>query len=770
MGLWSRVKSKFTPKPKPQSKSSSGGIQGGGTYNASTGTYIAPSGLGYSTRTPPKSAVVTFSGGGGGSSATPTTTPKTPIQKLTPLTTTVGKVGGQKTIQSQLLSSAGWSGKVEEIGSGGKVVGTKYIAGGKYVGGIEKGYAMIPSGVKHAGFKFGDYEDVKISKEKIEKTFYETAPVSKVESSARPISTVEAVDKKGLLWDIETFKSKQETKGERDLLTPIGRVGLFGAKAITPFVAFPSRVFGFGKGLVTEPIKTITSIPSGVSKSIKQIGVELKSPTPESALGTLFGEYYLFKGLGVAVSKTGGIIELGSARLSPKYTPTGKVTGGTGEGIIGTEKFFERSGASIKKFSGEDVSLFKGEIKGISDIPFAPSPISKVAEPVVSQLGRVGEKIKVVSAQTSFPLGKELDRLLFFDPKGRLRKSRLGMETQKEAGILDILSGDVTFRKGKKQTLIGEFQVDIPPTDIFKKIKRGETLTGFELTRFQEFVETPTGKLKPIPQFKERGYGAVEPEVAFGKGEIPFKVGKKAVTIIDKRKVSVIEIGVKQSSKETQKALSNIQKTFSEKGLGGFETKGLQTSFKTLSKETGFSVRELSSQFKPSKPFVSLPKVFGSSTLSLSKLVSKRGLTSGLSFPFKPSKAFTSISTSKFGFIPSTRILFPPSVSTPYPPLPLITGISVTITDEQFEPFEPFKPPIKPPIRRTAERKKIKKIVKKKKTKGGRVAPSFTSIVADLRGQFPKIHEKWGVLPSQLRLQPVLKKKKKKKNLRLTKL
>ena len=590
--------------------------------------------------------------------------------------------------------------------------------------------------------------------------------ISETPKVDEPLLTVEAVEKPEdflgeLQFDISGRRAELETKGARDKITITERAEFFGLGVGLSIASLPSRVIGFGKGLATEPVKTVTAIPSEFKRFGAEIGVGLASKTPEFALGTLGGEILILKGTGKAISGAGRVTEFATTRLSPKFAPIGKVRGGTGIGIIGTEKIFERSGATIKGLLGEDISLFKREVSGFGDIPFAPSPISKVAESVPFQLERVGKTRTVVSAQTGFKFGGELDRLLFFDPKGRLRISRIGKAGQQEASLLDILSGDITFRKGKAQALIGEFEIEAPPTDILQSLRAEKPLTPTQLERFGEFIESPSGKIKPVPQFIERGFGAIEPEVAFGKGEIPFKIKTPAVTLIEGKKVRVIEFGVKTASKETQKALSDIGKTdfkISVKDIGGISQKQLQTSLKTISKETGFSIQELSSQFFPSKPFVSLPKV----SLSGFSLASLFKTSKGLEFP---SKTDFSIPSPKSFISPRpvpSKVSPPPQLSPASPisppPIPRVPIGAFSFTAPSFA-FEGFG---EPPPRRTSERKRKvkKKVVKRKKIKTP-VRPSFTAIITGFRPR-PFISKKIGVAPFSIRGLETGRPKKKK--------
>jgi len=60
------------------------------------------------------------------------------------------------------------------------------------------------------------------------------------------------------------------------------------------------------------------------------------------------------------------------------------------------------------------------------------------------------------------------------DPKGRLRPSRLGLQDAKDASLLDLLAGDVSFKSKTPQALIFEDVLvsKFPKTTIFKSITK----------------------------------------------------------------------------------------------------------------------------------------------------------------------------------------------------------------------------------------------------------------------------------------------------------
>lgn len=114
-----------------------------------------------------------------------------------------------------------------------------------------------------------------------------------------PPSTVEVVEERtGFIPRLEAFTLEKETKGLRGQITPLERVGLFGTSLILPIAQFPARTFEFGRAVVSDPFGTVASIPSGLFASARGLGRELRSPTPETALGGIGSEILIFKGLG----------------------------------------------------------------------------------------------------------------------------------------------------------------------------------------------------------------------------------------------------------------------------------------------------------------------------------------------------------------------------------------------------------------------------------------------------------------------------------------
>ena len=204
-------------------------------------------------------------------------------------------------------------------------------------------------------------------------------------------------------------------------------------------------------------------------------------------------------------------------------------------------------------------------------------------------------KNELVKLESQVPI---LERSFFADPRGRFRPSRLGVGKQKEASLLDYLSGDVTFKTSKPQILVFE-DVKIqkfPKTlrDVEKALKSGKTLTESQTKRLLKFQQEKTGKFKPI------GALTKEPEITLAPGEVIKKVKKVAVTLVDGKKVEIVQAKVIKASKTT----ANLVK---KSKSGKITAKELKELSKRLQKETGF--KPTLSRSTKLKPRARVPKV-----------------------------------------------------------------------------------------------------------------------------------------------------------------
>ncbi len=421
-------------------------------------------------------------------------------------------------------------------------------------------------------------------------------PISEVQPAQRPSR-------------FEEFRLTQETRGLRgERISVSDRISLSIASVIGRLSKIPGETVGFGRSLIKEPITTVKAIPGGIKTTGTEFFRELETPTPEIALGKLGAEVLFLKGTGKAISATGKAVTITRTRLSPKFKP-----------------LIEEGG--IKKI--------RGVIE--KDIELA-GPVKQIQEPLTKQVKLAGQDVTAISAQTDFltPILKRqrvLDRPLFFDPRGRLRVSRIDAGGKKQASILDILSDDVTFRKGRKQALVVEkAQVEAFPKslkDIEKSLKSSRGLTPTQQRRLLRFQETPSGKFKPI------GFLSKEPEITLSPGERVKRGKVLGVTLIESERVEFIRPEIVK-----RKKVKGITKAKRPGIISDIDLKRISTS----------------SEKALSKTFVS-PTRLSSSFLSGISRVSKRGRVSKKVSPKKVSKKVSKpVSIKRFSpsfFIPS---------------------------------------------------------------------------------------------------------------------
>lgn len=198
---------------------------------------------------------------------------------------------------------------------------------------------------------------------------------------------------------------------------------------------------------------------------------------------------------------------------------------------------------------------------------------------------------KLIKKETNTGL---LERSMFFDPKARIRTTRLGKT--RYATLKDVLKGNFTFRSPKPQILVLKDKVPHLPKGmekIEKKLKAGKRLTQKEIEKFNKYLVKRTGKLKPI------GFLSTEPEVTLAPKEIIKKVKTLGYVKINKRYVPIVQIKVVKPKKELKRLLNKANK-------GKISGKELIKLEKMLKKETGFKVSL--SRKATTKPVLRVPK------------------------------------------------------------------------------------------------------------------------------------------------------------------
>ncbi len=369
-----------------------------------------------------------------------------------------------------------------------------------------------------------------------------------------------------------------------------------------PFIG----VTKLAKSIITEPTKTAGQTVKGISEvgrraattGFPEVGRFIRE-RPVGATGRIVGEIALAKVLGKTVQKTSDVVSATATRLSPKFRPVERLP--SGREVI----------RKIPSKVPREIPL---------EIEISP-PVSRITKPLRVQIRQAGTVRDVVSAQRSLfgrisrrtvkvekprvPGSPELERALFVDPTTRLRISRLGVLPQKEAKLLDIISGDVTFRRARPQAVLFE-RVKVAKfpkglKDVEKALKAGKTLTPSQARRLEKFQLMPTGEFKPV------GFLTREPELVLAPGEIIRKRGVPAVTVIKGRRVPIIRAEVIKAPKLIDlNSLPSVDKL-------------LEIATKPI-KETGRLARLDISRPAPSRPFVSPTRLGVSATLSVARI------------------------------------------------------------------------------------------------------------------------------------------------------
>lgn len=231
-----------------------------------------------------------------------------------------------------------------------------------------------------------------------------------------------------------------------------------------------------------------------------------------------------------------------------------------------------------------------------------------------------------------------LERSFFADPYGRVRVSRLGvLDEPKEASLFDVYTGEATFKKGKPQIVyFKNVPVENLPYNLKEKLLSGMPLSEYEAAQLRNIQLQKSGKFKPV------GFLSSEPEITLAPGEVIKKKRIAGVTLVNGRRVSIIEAEIAKQSKS-----SNAWNMFFGSSK---KTKGLPVSYDMVS-----------------KPYVSSAKVGGSmySLLFGSKEPSEKVSSSPSQKVSAPiSKVSTSMTS---GFSQVMGISYKPSPKSPSP-------------------------------------------------------------------------------------------------------
>lgn len=548
-----------TSSPKPlstTSKSYGGGSSpeqtikrltsgGRGTYNPLEGTYIDPSGKGYSTATPPKDAIITI-------------------------------------VPQVRRRSSGSRANVSNV----------------YSQGVGDGYAPLSV--------VSEYERVRQGY---------------------------ASEKLGLGATGERFnvaRQKLRTQKLRGRISALKEAELLGLTALSTIVNFGRDIADLPQTaytLIRNP-KVLAKLPKIIKSQGKQLGETLRV-SPGEAFIQIGGEILLMKGTGKAINEISKLSKAKLTKLGKTYVgeadigqtlkipvKSGKTVNLKVVGKIPKEtlvKQTKRAGKKVKVAISSQADTLLGALKSRSKVIRKPIPgeadFTKATKNLLKKFdkGTINKKEllrldKAIKRQGAKGL---LERSFFADPSGKIRPSRLGVIKEKKGSILDYFSEDITFKKQKPQILLfSDVKVQKLPKglkNIAKKLRAGKTLTKAEGDKLLQFQLKKSGKFKPI------GFLSGESEITLAPGEVIKRVKKVGTTLVNKKRVPIIEAKPYKPKGKIKGLIEDYQK-------GKLTKKEIQKLDRLLKKETGFNYG-LSSSKKVKAKYVSVKKI-GAGVLS----------------------------------------------------------------------------------------------------------------------------------------------------------
>ena len=419
------------------------------------------------------------------------------------------------------------------------------------------------------------------------------------------------------LQDLQKKKSTSSIRNKQKNLK--NELELFGVTVAVSVITGAIALVTLPKTLldVAKDPTMLKGVPSAIARSGKQFG-QLIRVSPTEAFAKIGGEIVLLKGTGSSLRVVGKVTGNVATRLNPKFKRIKKgeinlkTTGGkTTIRVGGTVKQIQEPLKKQVSQAGKRVTAVSAQadaIKADKIIDFIKSRrVIRKPIPGEEKFGRSTKALlrkfdsgritrqQLIRLQKKVPL---LERSFFADPSGRFRPSRLGAK-QKDATLLDLLAGDVTFRSPKPQILVFEnVKVSKFPKalkSIQTKLRKGKTLTREEGLKLERFQLKKSGEFKPV------GALSKEPEITLAPGEIIKKVRKVGVTIINGKRVSIVQVKVVKPTKTTQRLIKKARS-------GKITARELNTLRKNLKKETGFKSKVSSRRTSRARPRARIPK------------------------------------------------------------------------------------------------------------------------------------------------------------------
>lgn len=427
----------------------------------------------------------------------------------------------------------------------------------------------------------------------------------------------------------DSNKKQDKITAKRILSQPIIAVGSFVGNSWGSISSTPASV----KKLIQNP-RNIKKIPKGVYEDLKETTQLLKvKGTRSQAIGKIGSYIFVGKILEGGFKITGQVTGKAFTKLDPYFVgetkvgtrlkiPESRLKGSKAleldvVGRMPTESIASqlgKAGKTINAISSQAdrlVNVFKTKRvirKPIQEEITLPKTIKSLLKKF--DKGKISSKELIKLDRALRKAGKKgiLQRSFFADPNLRIRPSRLGVKSTKEATFKELLSGKATLKKGKPQILLFEsVKIEKLPKsfkDIKSSLRKGKPLTESQTKRLLAYQQKVTGKFKPL------GFVTRESEITLAPGEILKRRRKVGVTLVNGKRVPIISVDVVKPSKTLSKLIKKVEK-------GKATPTELKTLKKKLKKETGFDYS--TSSIKRTKKYYPAKRKILSKTIRYSR-------------------------------------------------------------------------------------------------------------------------------------------------------
>jgi len=301
-----------------------------------------------------------------------------------------------------------------------------------------------------------------------------------------------------------------------------------------------SSTYEFGKNLILRPVETTKSVGTGIYRlatgqaSFPRAGRVVRNQ-PSVATGFILGEVLLAKG-GSSAFRAG---RTQLSKLRPGYTPI-------------------RDNAVV--VDGTRINIREGVASTEQSIAAQSRAAGSTARPVSAQRGLFRGKSDeiIVDKPKPSPSSSELERAFFADPRGNLRKSRLGVSESADTAskksffdrAVDTVTEPVSVKSEKPQAVYFDDQPTAKiPSDIKRSLETSGRLSKSQEGRLLQQQLSPTGQFQPV------GFVSRESEIVLAPGERISGV-RKGFTLVDGKKVRLYKGTVRRGEAITDASRS----------------------------------------------------------------------------------------------------------------------------------------------------------------------------------------------------------------------